>query len=244
MVASFSETEQAQSLVLLQKIVLRWMILKQALLFDMDGTLIDSMPFWRNLKYEVLDYYFNRTRERIILSDEEKEKIEKLSTKKALKVINATHNSSISYKKDCYPLLEEFYSNACEIKAGVKEALEYFEENGIKMAVCTATSERLAKIALRAQGIDRYFKFILTAEKVKGGKFHTPIFRVAAMKLFKRKKNVVLIDDARYALKTARKVGVRAVWIPDGDEGENKECDLSFSDFNEMLRYFKEKGRF
>ena len=220
--------------------------MKQALLFDMDGTLVDSMPFWRNLKYDVLDYYFNRTRERIILSDEEKEKIEDLSTKRALRAINAAHNSSVSYKKDCYPRLEEFYANSCKMKAGVREALEYFKNEGIKMAVCTATPERLAKIALEAQGIDHYFKFILSAEKVKGGKFHTPIFRVAAMRLFRRRKSIALIDDARYALKTARKAKLRTVGVPDEakDKLTKADCDLLFSDFNEMLRYFKEKGRF
>ncbi len=220
--------------------------MKQALLFDMDGTLVDSMAFWLKLKYMVLDAYFDRTRERITLSEEEKEKLERLSTKKAIKYINSIRNSSVSYKRDCYPLLEEFYANKCQLKDGAREALQYFSEQNIKMAICSATNEALCRIALRANGIEHYFKFILTPEKVKGGKFHTPIFRVAAMKLHKRRKNVILIDDAPYALKTARKTGVMAIGIPDKSNVDinPNDCDLYFNNIDEMLSYFKEKGRF
>ncbi len=218
--------------------------MKQALLFDMDGTLIDSMPFWVNLKYDVLDYYFNRTRERITLTEEEKEKIEKLSTKNALKFINSVYKTSLSYKKDCYPLLLEFYSNQCKIKEGVIQALQYFESRGIKMAVCTATPEKLARVALRAQGIEHYFKFIMTPEKSKSSKARPIIYKMCAMKLFKRRKNIVLIDDAPYALRGAKGYGLRAVGVRDGDKIEANDCDMIFDNFYGLLDYFIKKGSF
>ena len=44
---------------------------KQAFLFDMDGTLIDSMDYWNNLKHRVCDLYFKRTGVKIVLSENE-----------------------------------------------------------------------------------------------------------------------------------------------------------------------------
>lgn len=210
----------------------------------MDGTLIDSMHFWRRLKYDLLEYYYNRTRERIVLTESQKAEIEKLSTKRAIRFINSAHNSSVSYKKDCYPLIEEFYLNECKIKAGVKEGLEYFSTLGIKMAVCTETPEKLAKIALREQGIAHYFKFIMTPEKAKSSKARPTVFKMCASKLLKRKKNIVLVDDAPYALKTAKGLGMCTVGVVDGMQIDVDDCDFLFKDFSEMLEYFIKEGGF
>ena len=217
---------------------------KQAFLFDMDGTLIDSMDYWNNLKHRVCDLYFKRTGVKIVLSESEQQKIEMLSTKRAIRYINENHSSSVDFDLDCAVDIARFYETECKLKPNVLDTLELLKSMGVKMAVCTATPKALAEKALRAMGVRDYFKFVITPEQVKGGKFHKPIFYVSAFLLRCRIKNLVLIDDAPYALSTAERTGCKTVAMHDEYRKEKitDEGTLQCENFAELYEYIKENG--
>ncbi len=219
--------------------------MKQCVIFDLDGTLVDSMGFWISLKYRLCDIYFNRTGKRIDLTEEDKKAIEKLSCKGAINYINKTHGSEISYRLDEIDSLKEFYEKECEIFPYAKELLEQLRKNRVKMCLITATPEAPARVALRRYGLEKYFKFILTPQRVKGGKFHRPIFVAALLKLRCLPQRAVLIDDAAYAHKTAKRLGIRCVGVKDKHRQDNlmPHCDVVYDSIREIYEAYNKNNR-
>jgi len=220
----------------------------QSFLFDMDGTLLDSMDEWYGLKNNLVNIYNSRSGRNIGLTAEQREKIEKKRLRSAISFINAQFGADLDYEKDCFAYMRDFYLNRCQIKEGVPEALEEFHKKGIKMAVCTATPRKLAKEALRQKGLDKYFKFIISPSRIMPGKRHFPIFVVSCLLLLKAPKNVVLFDDAAYALNTAKRMGIRCVGLKDDvTDARHPARDISdiyFESFIPLLEHYKREEKF
>lgn len=218
--------------------------MKQCVMFDMDGTLIDSMEFWCNLKYKLCENYRRRTGEAVFLTPADEKAIEKLSLNNAIKYINRHYGTKINRRMDAIKPLQEFYVTESELLPGARELLELLWADGVKMCLLTATPEVAARAALERHGILKYFRFILTPEKVKGGKFHKPIFICALQKLFCLPKNAVLIDDASYAHKTAKGVGIRCVGVNDRFRRDDLSgCDLVCDSLEELCENYKNNKR-
>lgn len=214
--------------------------------FDMDGTLIDSMEYWNGIKREMTLSYYRRTGIMPEISDEDDEKLEGMTIRSAVKFINEKYGCKISTELDVRRPLAYFYADECKPKPFVLDALSYFKEHGVKMAIITATPRSLAEIALEKQGMLEFFDFILTPEDSEGGKRRRRIYYKACLKARCLPRNAVLIDDAAYALRTAARARLRCVAVYDEfrkDKAQNA-CDISFNDFGELLDYFKKHGKF
>ena len=211
----------------------------------MDGTLIDSMEFWTGLKYKLCENYRIRTGDVIHLTPEDEKEIERLTLREAIKYINEHHGSKINRKLDAIEPLKNFYKTECQLLPHVRELLDLLYADGVKMCIITATPEAAARVALERLGLAKYFRFILTPEKVKGGKFHRPIFVWALQKFFCLPKNAVLIDDAAYAHKTAGRLGIRRIGVPDRFRRDDlaPHCDLVVESLDQLCENYRRDGR-
>ncbi len=218
---------------------------KQFLCFDMDGTLIDSMDCWINLKYKMCDRYFERTGTRIPLNEKDAEIIEKLGLKAAINYLNRTYNTSLDLELDACASLQSFYLNECTIKPHVVEALDTFLADNIKMCVITATPYQYTIEVLKHLGLLKYFSFVLTPNQYKKGKRSKRIFYAACLKFRCLPKNAVLIDDALYAHETAKKAGLYRVGVFDQYRNDNLEgiTNINFNNFKELLAYYLKNER-
>ena len=207
----------------------------------MDGTLIDSMGFWMSLKFKLCENYRRRTGDAIYLTPEDEKTIEGLNTREAIKYINARHGANVNRQLDAIEPLKSFYRTECQLVPYAREFLELLYADGVKMCIMTATPEAAAKVALETLEIAKYFRFVLTPEKVKGGKFHRPIFLFALQKLFCLPKNAVLVDDAAYAHKTAKRLGIRCVGVNDRFRHDDlaPHCDLVVDSLKELCEVYK-----
>ncbi len=222
------------------------LVAKQRLFFDMDGTLIDSMGFWKKLKYKMCDRYFERTGVRIPLNKKDEKAIEKLSLKQAIEYINNTYNTTLDFENDACTILQNFYLNECTVKPYVRETLERLKNDGYKMCVITATPYKYSVEVLEHLDLIKYFDFVLTPTGYPRGKYTVKIFLAACRKFMCLPKNAVLIDDAIYAHITAKKLGIRRVGLYDSFRNENlsEVTDLNFNDFSEILDYYIKTERF
>ena len=210
----------------------------------MDGTLIDSMEFWTGLKYKLCENYRQRTGETINLTPDDEKMVESLTLRGAIAYINKRHGVRINRWLDAIEPLKNFYSTECQLLPYARELLELLYADGVKMCVITATPEAAARVALESLGLSKYFRFILTPEKVKGGKFHRPIFIWALQKLLSLPRNAVLIDDAAYAHQTAKRLGIRCIGVPDRFRRDDlTHCDLVVSSLGELCEKYRQDGR-
>ena len=193
----------------------------QSAIFDMDGTLLDSMHIWREIGPRML-----RARGIEPASD----------LGERLKPMTARQGAA--YCKEAYGLPEtvdevyaqieaqvrSFYENEVEAKPGVKNLLSLLKMEGVWMYVATATDRPLAEAALKTAGIDGFFRGIITTREAGQEKREGPeIYERALRRLRSNKKDTVVFEDALYALRTAKEAGFRTAAVYDPSEPGQEE---------------------
>ena len=182
-------------------------------LLDMDGTLLDTMPYWRNLipifaKINGLEA--PQLDEKILNHAEQMETYDGIAY---LKKISKNEAIQKFQPNDAFTVMEYCYKNHSETIAGVLETLKRFKNNGIRMCCASATPTRLVEIALKNTGIREYFDFILSPDDYPKVKTSPELFEGAAKRFGCELKEMALFDDAVYNLRTSSKLGLYTVGV-------------------------------
>ena len=208
----------------------------QSAIFDMDGTLLDSMPIWKDLGSGMLRDMG------IDPAPELEEKMKVLSLR-----------DGVAYCKEFYHLpqpleeliqgiqgkVEQFYRGEVQAKPGVQKFLSLLKMEGVWMYVATATDRPLAEAALRHAGIDGYFRGLITvAEAGKGKNESAEIYERAMRRLQSNKKDTVIFEDALHAIQTAKAAGFRVAAVYDAAAEEEQAEIRSLADY--YIRSFEE----
>ena len=191
-------------------------------IFDVDGTLLDSMPVWHNCGVRYLaslgieaepglgDFLFTQTNETGAIYMVEHYGLDKPPEKVAE-----------GMSRD----MENYYFNAPEMKDGARELLDKFQEAGIPMTVATSTDRYLLEGAFSKLGISGYFQGIFSCGEYETTKGEPLIFDRAAEKMGTPPSETWVFEDGLYAIRTAVKAGYRTVAVYD---------EQSASDWDEM----------
>lgn len=207
--------------------------------FDMDGTLLDSMPIWDRVGMEYLAGLGIRARPDL------PQRLLTMTMRQAAACFRADYGVALSEQAIIDGInarIESFYRDTAPAKDGVREILEALKQRGVKMCVATATDRPLAEAALRRTGLLAFFDFVLTCTEA-GGKDRPEIFVLAQKKLGAPREQTLVFEDALYAIRTAKRAGfpVAAVFDPSSraDQEEiRKTADFyvaSFLDAKEVL---------
>ncbi|MDR0434206.1 MAG: HAD family phosphatase [Gracilibacteraceae bacterium] len=209
-------------------------------IFDLDGTLLDSMQIWdtlaadylRSLQIEPLDGLFEKTR-LMTLRQTAEYFIAEYSVGQTVDEIERGVNERI----------EAFYFHEANFKTGACELLSFFREYGVKMCVVTATEKYLAEAALSRCGLLGMFDFILTCGDLGFGKDSPAIFEHALEMLGTQKRRTFVFEDAIHAIRAAKQAGFPVVAVYDqsfaNERDELKEtADFFAETLTETRDYF------
>ncbi len=182
---------------------------KKGFIFDLDGTLLDSMTVWDNLAEE---YLSGKGVQNIPLNLKEILKPKTLLEAAEYFIENININlPPEQIVEEINLMIEEKYKFHFNAKEGV---LDFLENNKhLKMCVATATDKHLVEHALKRLEIDEYFDFIITSREVGNGKQNPDIFFNAAEKLGLAIDEVVVFEDALHAIVTAKSAGFYTVGV-------------------------------
>lgn len=193
-------------------------------LFDMDGTLTDTMPFWIGLPKRLFEG------EGLTLSLKEEATLEPLGLVKGIEYLNSLRRTEkIFGRGDVIRLLTELYSGNPQAKPLVPALLEELRARGVRMAVATLTPIPLAEICLARTGLAPYFEFILGGDDYPEGKNTPRIFLDSAEKFGCAPEEMVLFEDSYYSVKTARSIGIPVVGVADASKAKDREALLAAS---------------
>ena len=196
-------------------------------LFDLDGTILDSMVMWRTLLENDLlakGVYPEPFLSLNIWGENTKFKERYLYEKYGFRF----SFSDFSEKdKEC---IKRFYSEKAEPKPGAVEFLEFLSEKGIKTALATATPLPYMESALKKQGIIDLLDVIITTSDIGVGKSRPDIYNEACSRLGIESSSAVIFEDAHYAVSTAKKAGYKVIAIDDWWQFRKKDEIKSLAD--------------
>ncbi|MBO5745968.1 MAG: HAD family phosphatase [Clostridia bacterium] len=182
--------------------------------FDMDGTLLDTMDYWRDI---VTCYAEMHGLPKPIISDNDAIAASHLSTYKKIAFLKERYNDQEAVKKiqnsDVYDIIGYFYKKSSKIRPGVTEMLESLTAHGVRMCVASATPSYLIEIALKESGLDKYFEFTLSPSEYPRGKAHPEIFHAIANRFGCEVNDMALFEDALYSIRTAHSLGMYIVAV-------------------------------
>lgn len=201
---------------------------KQYAIFDMDGTLVDSMVYWKNLAKEYL-----ASKGITHIPDMILEKIKPMTmTESATLFIEkfGLNGTPESVAKEMNALMDTHYYKDIPLKKGIKEYLNKLYNSGTTMCVASATAVSLVEACLKRLGIIEYFSFLLSCETIGVGKSKPNIYYEAAKRLGAEPSDIAVYEDALYAAETAKKAGFYVVGVFDESAKKNLASLKEISD--------------
>lgn len=196
------------------------------LLFDCDGTILDSMHIWVDPINEVFEKYGFRLD---TLPKEEKGKIEALPLDGMCKFIadELAKDMTKAEVRDYFDeIIYDGYKNSLMPKAEVIEKLEELHKKGYEMAIASSTDSIYLKLAFERLNIDQYFSFLTTPDITNLKKSDKEYWQYAIEKLGVDASEIILYDDALYAIKVAKDVGINTCGVKDFPYNENEWEDI------------------
>jgi HAD superfamily hydrolase (TIGR01509 family) len=184
----------------------------KAAIFDLDGTLIDSMWLWEKVD---IDFLKLRGHE---LPIDLKENIEHLSFIDTAKYFKERFNLPDGIEDimaEWNSMAFEEYANNVSLKSGAKEYLHNLKLKGIKLALATSNSVPLLEAVLKNNGIYEYFDVITTTSEVSRGKNFPDIYLLSAEKLHVNPTECVVFEDILPAVLGAKMAGMKVVAVHD-----------------------------
>lgn len=197
-------------------------------IFDLDGTIIDSMWVWHKIDVDFL-------------------KIRNFTLPPDL-IDNIQHLSLIScarYFKERFYLADSIdeimdewnnmaykeYENNIVLKPGVMEYLSYLRSKKIKLAIATSNSQLLLEVVLRRLGIYDYFQSITLSSEVQRDKNFPDIYLLAAKKLGVNPSECMVFEDILPAVKGAKAAGMKVIGVFDLFSKHQKQEMMRFADY-------------
>lgn len=194
-----------------------------AVIFDLDGTLVDSMWMWKEIDVEYLQKFnldvpedLQRAVEGMSFSETAQYFKERFHIEDSIEEIKADWNQRAWDK----------YGNEVPLKKGAKDFLIELKKRNIKTGIATSNSRELVDHVLRALDITHYFDSIRTSCEAKVGKPAPDIYLLVASDLEVQPKNCLVFEDIALGILAGKRAGMKVCTIYDPyseDDIKNKK---------------------
>ena len=200
----------------------------KAALFDLDGTLVDSMWVWDRLLIDFLTKY------NIDMPDGILSEVAHMSMVQSSVYVQKELGLPMSPEEirlEWTGMINDAYSHKIKTKPGAEAYLRKLKAENIYLGITTACDPVLCTACLKHNNIYNLFDTITYVDDVGKGKNFPDIFIECLRRLDCRPEEAVLFDDILSAIKTAKSIGMLTVAVEDGNDEAVKELIVKESDF-------------
>lgn len=200
-----------------------------AAIFDLDGTIIDSMDIWDNVGKLFLES------QRIDPPHNLNEILKEMSLNQSASYFKNILGVTLSVKEiicEVNKIIEEAYTVKVNLKPYVKAYIFHLKDNGVKMCIATEIDKTLARKALKRLNVLDCFEFIITSEEVSMGKTKADIYMKSIERLGSSIKDTIIFEDALYCIKTAKEAGFDVAGVYD------EKSEINLKEIKDLSDYF------
>lgn len=184
----------------------------KAIIYDMDGLIVDSEPWWRVAERNV----FGR-----LSIEPSEEDFEKMMGNRIQEVIAnwyARHPwedyDAVKTQNDIVDEVQRLVTTNAQLLPGVRESLEYFSSKQLPIALASSSPLRLINAIVDHYGIRKHFNVIRSAENEKQGKPHPAVFLSTAKELNIHPEHCLVFEDSFNGVVAAKAAGMKCVVVP------------------------------
>ena len=186
----------------------------KAAIFDVDGTVLDSLWVWRKADEDYLKKLGMEFDEAVY------NKMHTMTFETSVVYFCRTFHLDVEPERLRAEITEDvskYYKNVIEPVKGVPELIKELYDRGVKLAVATSNRRDFVNAAFKRLDIEKYFSHILICDELGTGKNEPLIFKLAANLLGAEPEQTVVFEDSPHAIKTAKKAGFKTVHITEYD---------------------------
>ena len=205
----------------------------KAIIFDLDGLLIDSEPIAYGILQDMVKPYGGF----ITLEDYTANYLGR-TVRTGMHTIATDYNIPVDEEelfKLYLKLEEERVTQGIPLKKGGKELLSYLKENGYKMIVASSSMRKRAENILEYHGIDHYFDDMVFGYEVENSKPHPDIFLKACEKLGVGTNEAIVLEDSESGIQASFSANIPVICIPDLKLPEKEFLDKASFVFDSLL---------
>lgn len=198
-------------------------------IFDLDGTLIDSMPIWDDIAYNFL------VSQGVTPKPDLRERVATMYLNESARYLVDEYSLNCTpqdFKDYTERIIEDFYVRIVPPKRDAVEFLQKLKENNVKMCIATATERKLAVPSLERNGMLGFFDAVFSCAEIGISKQSPEIFDRALEFLGTPKDETFVFEDSYHAVATAAKAGYNVIAIADKsaskDEDKIKKLSVKF----------------
>lgn len=214
----------------------------KAAIFDVDGTLLDTMPVWENAGEIFLMKHGVRAEAQL------GRKLYKMSMQEGAEYLRSRYGLDISPRGIIDGVAEvviDFYRHEAQFKPGAREFLDALRAKNVPMAIATANEKSTVEAALERLGARGYFTEILTCSALNTSKMKPDIFIKAAEVLGSAPGEAWVFEDSYHAAKTAHDAGFRVAAVYDKySENEleqlKRTADIYMEEYWDFEKFYRE----
>ena len=210
----------------------------KAVIFDLDGTLIDTEPVWHEAEIRVFA-----------------ELGVKLTEQNCLETVGVRIDRVVEYWREKFPWTgksnQEVADEVCKtvqkivaergvLKDGALEAIQYFSELGLPLAIASASPKFLIESNIKALKIDQYFKIVHSAEHEINGKPDPAVFLSTAKLLAISPEKCLVFEDSLHGITAAKRAGMTCVAVKEHATNFEKACELADFGIESFLEITKD----
>lgn len=216
----------------------------KAVIFDLDGTLIDTEKYYRKAWPRVFEQFgYRMTDDQYLFIRSLGKPFIQPTLKEFSRDPDFDYDAIMPVRKQ---LMEEMIEkNGIQKKAGAEELLTFLKDNSILRAVATASPVSRAERYLSAVGLLPYFDKIISAKDMKEGKPSPYVYLYAAEQLGLKPEECLAVEDSPNGVLSASRAGLKVVMVPDQAPCDTETKKLLFAekqDLSQIIDLFMKKS--
>ena len=199
-----------------------------AVIFDLDGSLVDSMWLWRAIDIEYLGRFG------IALPEDLQSRIEGMSfseTAVFFKENFAITDSLEQIKETWNRMAWDKYAHEVPLKPGIPDFLAHCKKYGIRLGIATSNSRELVTNVINAHNLQDYFSCIMTGCDVSKGKPAPDIYLAVAEALDVACERCLVFEDIIPGILAGKAAGMRVCAVEDAYSAHDRERKKELADF-------------